>query len=262
MASKQPKTEIPIDETGNTTKTIIREGKGARCYFGEKIAINFQIEDGKSNVIKSTFNNENPFTVYVDKNKIEDLTKMIVTMRVGEISQFHVRSPEMTLVYLIEVLYIIEPMKKEEAIAEANQCNTEGGNAFRSKQFSKAEMFYKEAIYLLIPYQDEEIKALLIKLRSNLSMVYSRMEKWNESLHWAENVLRDDQENLKCLMRKLDALVHLKQFNEALSLSQKCVEISKNDPVFVKKKNEIETQIKSQDHKQDDIYRKMFGNSK
>ena len=252
---------VPIGNDGKLKKCIIREGKGAKAHIGEKIAINYQVEDFKGTIIKSTYLDNKPeiFVLTKDENKL--LTTIVLTMKGGEKSKILLEenSPETVLNYIVEFLYIIEPMQISDAISQAEELNKLAGDSFRAKNFQNAESLYKEAISILVSFQSDEIKALLLKLRSNLSMVYSKVFKWNESLHWAEYVLRDDKANPKCMLRKLDALIQLGQLNTALQFSQFCLENSNNDPVFVNKRKEIEKAVNSSKNQQDDVYRRMFG---
>lgn len=246
---------VNLTEDGGVRRCRTRAGTGARPKRGQKIAIHYtgKLDDGT--VFATSREEGEPLDFVVGKEEIEGLTIAVTSMFCREKSDLIISPkygygekgdeekkvpPNATLHYEVELLYILEDMTKEEAIAYAEKLNAEAGDAFRKKDYELAAVLYHEAHQTLSIHLGDDVTKIIQKLRSNLSTVYGKLGKWGQSLHNAENYLRWDKDNLKCLMRKLEAYIALTRLDEADRLLAKCLRLSNNDPVFLAKKKDIE----------------------
>lgn len=85
---------------------------------------------------------------------------------------------------------------------QADVVKQQGNEAFRTKQYFKAETYYSQAIRLC---PETEAKALSI-LYSNLSATELILEKLSESIDHATKALELDPNNLKGYLRRANAL--------------------------------------------------------
>lgn len=257
-------------------KQVICDGKGAWAKRGQKIAIHYQLTvQGQSTPFISTRDqgSKKPEEFIVGKNKIEGINLAVVTMKGGERATFVFppnyaygtsgKSPDVppnaTILAKIEFLYILEDMEKEDAKIETERLNTLGAEKFRSQKFDEAAVLYNEALNTLRTQIGDDLDPLRIKLYSNLSLVYSKLGKWSESLHRAEDVLRKDKKNAKATLRKLDAQIHLGRFDEAEKTLKVGLEITNNDQAFVVMRAKIDQARRDSNRARDDVYKRMAG---
>ena len=104
----------------------------------------------------------------------------------------------------------------EALLIKATMLKDEGNTFFKEKDFEKAVRSYRRGTNALKSLNkgntgDEQVKALLISLQTNLSMMYFKMNKHKQSLDVASSVLVIDRTNVKGRYRR--AVAHRKMGN-------------------------------------------------
>lgn len=100
-----------------------------------------------------------------------------------------------------------------ELVINATTLKDEGNAHFKAGDFDKAVQSYRKGANRLKPLNknntgDEQVKALLLSLQNNLSMVYFKLNKTKLSRDVATRVLKIDSTNVKALYRR--AVAHRK----------------------------------------------------
>jgi len=273
MSEQAQQDFIDITGDGKLKKYIIREGTGEQAQKGQKVSVHYvgTLEDGTK--FDSSRDRNEPFEFTIGQGVIEGWSLGVATMKIGELSKFVIHSdlgygkhgspPKIpggaTLVFEIELLEIVHEKTKEEAIEEANKISEEAAAKFHNKEFQEAVNLYHSAVHALKDQWGEDITKLKVKFNTNLSLVHSKLGEWGESLHHAEDALRDDAENLKALLRKLEAEIKLDHLKDAKETLKKGLEASKNDKVFVAMGEKIKAAEKEREKVQDNLFAKMLG---
>jgi len=107
-----------------------------------------------------------------------------------------------------------------ELISQALHHKDEGNNLFKSGDLIKASRAYRKGTSILKPLNqqnagDEQVKALLISLQTNLSMVCFKQNKYQQSKDVASKVLLVDRLNVKALYRRAVASRKMKNVDAA-----------------------------------------------
>jgi tetratricopeptide (TPR) repeat protein len=115
-----------------------------------------------------------------------------------------------------------------ELIAQALHHKDEGNDLFKSGDLTKASRSYRKGTSILKPLHqhqqnnaldnndmDTQVKALLVSLQTNLSMVCFKQNKYQQSKDVASKVLHVDQNNVKALYRRALASRRMKQLDAA-----------------------------------------------
>jgi tetratricopeptide (TPR) repeat protein len=107
-----------------------------------------------------------------------------------------------------------------ELVAEAVRVKDEGNDHFKSGDLIKASRSYRKGTSLLKNLNkantgDEQVKALLVSLQTNLSMVCFKQNKHKQSRDVASKALEVDSENVKALFRRAVACRKLGDFDKA-----------------------------------------------
>lgn len=269
-------TEAPIDVTGNgdLMKYIIREGTGQQAKKGDKCSVHYvgTLESDGSK-FDSSRDRDEPFEFTIGQGVIEGWSLGVATMKVGELSKFVIKSnlgygaagspPKIpggaTLVFEIELLEIVVEKTKEEVIAEANALCDEANKKFREGDFAGARDAYHHALHKIARQYGSDIDQLKVKFNNNLSLAHAKLSEWGESLHHAESVLQTEENNVKALLRKLEAEIHLDHLTEAKETLKKGLAASKNDKVFQAMGEKIKEAEKAAAKVQDNLFAKMMG---
>jgi len=262
---------IDITGDGKLTKVIIREGTGEIPTKGQKVSVHYvgTLESDGSEFDSSRGRGE-PFEFTIGSGVIEGWSKGVATMKVGELSKFTIHSDlgygstgsgkipaNATLVFEIELLDIIKNLSDAEAKDEAEKLNTEAGTLFKNGDFLGCEALYQQALKLIKSKYGSEFTELKKKYNNNLAMVYSKLNNWYKCINHAEEVLKQDANNAKAIVRKLEAEIGLERIDEARKTYQKGISITKSDPSFVKLIEKINDAEKRLQQTRDSLFQKM-----
>lgn len=266
----------PIDVTGNgdLMKYIIREGTGKQAKKGDKCSVHYvgTLESDGSK-FDSSRDRDEPFEFTIGQGVIEGWSLGVATMKEGELAKFVIKSnlaygaagspPKIpggaTLVFEIELLEVVVEKTKEEVMAEANALCEEANTKFRAGDFKAAGAAYHSALHKVMRQYGSDIDQLKVKFNCNLSLVHAKLNEWGECLHHAESALQTDENNLKALLRKLEAEIKLDRLNDAKETLKKGLAASKNDKVFVAMGEKIKEAEKAAAKVQDNLFAKMMG---
>lgn len=271
--TKKEWVDISEAHDGKVMKCTLRTGKGARPRRCQKVAIHYTMSLENGPKVYSTRDEGKPFDFTIGSCEIPAFNAAALNMVGGERAELKIDSsmgygeaghpptvpPNANLFVELDLLYILEDMPKEEAIKQAEEVNKRAGEAYRNEKYEEASVLYHECCQILQCHTGDDLDLLFDKYRSNLSTVYSKLGKWGESMHNAERILQKDKTNQRCILRKLDALIHLGRLEEAEEYLKKGLELSNNDPVFSSRTKDIEKARAEMKSAQENVYKKMAG---
>jgi len=159
--------------------------------------------------------------------------------------------------------------KKEEALRRKKR----GNDLFISGKIEKSLRNYKKGIDAMTDLlkndksdkkKNESISNceeidLYVKLQSNASMVCLKLKDNKSAIEHADRGLEYDNNNLKCLTRKAQALLMLGNFEKSKELINQCLKIDSENKYCLKLKTQCDYQIKLYKQKQRKLAKKMFG---
>jgi hypothetical protein len=95
----------------------------------------------------------------------------------------------------------------EWLLIKANTLKDEGNKFFKEKDYEKASRCYRRGTSTIKPLNkgntgDEQVKALLVSLQTNLSMMCFKQNKNTQCVQVASNVLKIDGKNVKAFYRR------------------------------------------------------------
>jgi hypothetical protein len=95
----------------------------------------------------------------------------------------------------------------ELLLIKATALKDEGNHFFKEKDYEKASRSYRRGTSTLKPLNkgntgDEQVRALLVSLQTNLSMMCFKLNKNKQCVQVASNVLKIDGKNVKALYRR------------------------------------------------------------
>ena len=150
-----------------------------------------------------------------------------------------------------------------ELIAQALHHKDEGNDLFKSGDLTKASRSYRKGTSILKPLHqhqqnnaldnndmDTQVKALLVSLQTNLSMVCFKQNKYQQSKDVASKVLHVDQNNVKALYRRALASRKMKQLDAAREDLKLAIAVEpdnravKKELLAIKKELEQEKKVK------------------
>jgi hypothetical protein len=150
-----------------------------------------------------------------------------------------------------------------ELIAQALHHKDEGNDLFKSGDLTKASRSYRKGTSILKPLHqhqqnnaldnndmDTQVKALLVSLQTNLSMVCFKQNKYQQSKDVASKVLHVDQNNVKALYRRALASRRMQQLDAAREDLKLAIAVEpdnravKKELLAIKKELEQEKKVK------------------
>eukprot|EP00980_Cylindrotheca_fusiformis_P002185 scaffold499_cov120-Cylindrotheca_fusiformis.AAC.8 len=95
----------------------------------------------------------------------------------------------------------------ELLLIKATALKEEGNTFFKAKEYEKASRSYRRGTNTLKALNkgnkgDEQVRALLVSLQTNLSMMCFKLDKHKQSVQVASSVLKIDDKNVKALYRR------------------------------------------------------------
>lgn len=129
----------------------------------------------------------------------------------------------------------------ELLLIKANALKEEGNNFFKEQDYEKASRSYRRGTNALKPLNrgntgDDQVKALLVTLQTNLSMMCLKMGKAKQSVQVATAALEIDKNNVKALYRRAVAHRQLGDLDRAKADLKVALQ---NDPANVAVKKEL-----------------------
>ena len=129
----------------------------------------------------------------------------------------------------------------ELLLIKANTLKEEGNNFFKEKEFEKASRAYRRGTNTLKPLNrgntgDDQVKALLVSLQTNLSMMCLKLGKAKQSAQVASSALDIDPSNVKALYRRA---VAWRQLGDTDSAKADLKQALQQDPANVTVKKEL-----------------------
>ncbi|ORX48915.1 FKBP-like protein [Piromyces finnis] len=272
---------ILLTEDGGVKKKIIKEGTGDFPPAGSKVTVHY---DGylypSGDEFDSSRKRHSPFTFNLSKGEVIRAWDIgIATIRRGEQASL-LCAPEYaygesgsppsipgnsTLRFEIEGLNIEPPHQTiAERIESATKSKEEGNALFKEKKFEEAIQCYQQGIKTLdyrwgaTPVEEKNIETLRVNLNSNAAMCSLKINNLNDTVNFCNAAIELDPFNTKALYRLSEAYIGQSNFEKAIEVINKCLEINPDDALFKrqaaickKKEKEFKTSEKK-------MYAKMF----
>jgi len=160
--------------------------------------------------------------------------------------------------------------KDKAAVSEAARVIKESGNHwFKQQDYSKAKRKYNKAIKYLEEYAnqvdevteevEEELgKALTLPILLNIAMVSLKLEDWDEVIENCNNVLDQDEANVKAYFRRGQANRGLKDLDGAKADLSKALELAPTDKGIQRELAAVKKEMDAYKAKEKKAYAKMF----
>jgi tetratricopeptide (TPR) repeat protein len=143
----------------------------------------------------------------------------------------------------------------EILLIKATSFKEEGNTHFKAKDYEKASRSYRHGTNTLKPLNrkntgDDQVKALLISLQTNLSMMCFKLDKHKQSAQVATAVLKIDSKNVKALYRRAVARRKLGDSEEARNDLREALKYDPSNNAMKKElaslKKDIDNAVKAQ----------------
>lgn len=269
-------TYIDVTPDGKVRKIIHQEGKGPLPKQGDKVVL---IHEGRIKdtgvVFDSYQKNGKKFKFLLGKDEVIDgLTAAVSSMHMGEKSTFLIAPeygygqkgreptipPNATLEFDIELNDIREKFYNAiDADLKANKIKEEAKVLFQNQQYEEAIVLYRRALHVVDDWVNEESQKLKVLLSRNLSICYGKLKMWGKSLKHADFVLKYESGDPRALLRRAEALVELKKFDQARSAITLGLGVTKNSPQFLELNQRLIEAEKPEQSRQNEVFAKMFG---
>lgn len=220
-------------------KHIFKKGFGKYPIKDQPVLVHYtgKLEDGT--IFDSSYDRNQPFEFIVGTDNIIPLWNIgIQTMKKGERALFIGKSEhcykdkEMpsipansTLYFDIELLDLKEKelfeMTPEERFEIMNEFRLKAKEAYTKNKLIDSINLYKKSIDSLL--DDSPPEKLLLLL--NLSILFSKILDWKNSLYYAELAYNIDSNNIKCLYRLGIAHYHLQNYIQSLHFAKSIIKI-------------------------------------
>jgi hypothetical protein len=263
-----------ITPDGKLTKELIREGTGPMPQDGEKVYVQYT---GRIAATGKKFNSSKdsgrPYCFRVGHGEITGWSIGVKTMRLGEIARFTVGPeygfgekglagaipPDSTLIIKAKLIDIQEGFDTPEAaVARANEVNQAAGAEFKAGHIFEATGLYLKQLQFLEDFSGDEVLAVQIRTNRNLALMYAKQQLWSQCLTRADFVLMEEQNDLRALVRKVEALLGLEKISDAKLTLSAALRVSNNDPALLALKRQIEEKEREDRKRTDEQYAKMF----
>lgn len=218
----------------------------------------------------------------VGKDQQDALNYAVKTMGIGEKAEFEVKAgygfddhgkefsipSDEDIVLEVELLDIVSNKDSKALAMEKALDQCERGNAaFRAGKIEEALDLYTDGRLTLMfdgkkdndpNNQTMEYKKLNNRLNRNLAIAHARVGEYDHSLHYANEALEFESNDLKMLVRKLDAELHLQKLDDARQTYSRAEATSHGDPLLIPFRKELEKLEKEERIRQDKLFKKAF----
>jgi tetratricopeptide (TPR) repeat protein len=264
---------IPITEDGNVTKEILREGTGPTPIEGDRVQVHYTATSSLNSLqFDSSRTTGRPYRFRVGETEPKTWSLGIVTMKVGELSRFFVPPeysnsqgidsipPDSPIIIEAELLDIRETFENDsDAIARANFLNDLARTAFSEGRYDDAIASYQKVSFTIDGLNGPEIEAIRIRTERNLAVAFSKIEAWHPSLAHARYVLAQEKDDVRALIKVVEALLKLEQLKEARETLEKVMGLAPNAPGLGQLKKQLEEKEREERQRENRQYAKMFG---
>jgi tetratricopeptide (TPR) repeat protein len=264
---------IPITEDGKVTKEIIREGTGANPIEGQRVQVHYTATIASTGVQFDTSRSTGrPYRFKVGATEPKTWSLGIQTMKVGELARFVVPPeygnaaagpetipPDATIIIEAELLDIQETFETDaEGIARANALNDLARVAFSEGRYVDAVAVYQRVSFTIDGLTGPEVDAIRVRTERNLALAFAKVQAWQPSLAHANYVLSQEKDDLRALVRSVDALMNLDRLPEARESLARAMRVSKNDPSLTQLRKQLEDRERAERQRENLEFAKMF----
>lgn len=152
----------------------------------------------------------------------------------------------------------------EERVSDATVLKEKGSKYFKSEKYDLALKLYTRGAELLEDSQvpkdklTDEARTIRISLHLNLAIVHLKLKEYALVIKECEQVLEDDQDNVKAYFRRGQAHFALQDYEEALTSFQEALKREPTNKAALKQVEACKSKQRSQRQREKKIYSTMF----
>jgi peptidylprolyl isomerase len=269
-------------EDGGVVKVILEEGTGdALPQHNNEVDVNYwgRLEDGTE--FDKNEDQDEPFQFFIGTEEIiKGWNVAVPTMKRGEKARFTIKSDyaygaagsppsipaNATLVFDIKLIDFREREKSkwdytpEERVPLAKEMKETGNEFFKAKNFEAAEKEYAKALDYLEFVKEPEVKDIETAIRSNLALVYMKLNNHKEAVKVSQKCIQADPKYIKGYFRLATAFLELKDYRSAMDASKAGIEHDSANADLREIFKKAQQALKDETTKEKNIYQKMFQN--
>eukprot|EP00349_Pseudokeronopsis_sp_Brazil_P006167 CAMPEP_0202960324 /NCGR_PEP_ID=MMETSP1396-20130829/4468_1 /ASSEMBLY_ACC=CAM_ASM_000872 /TAXON_ID= /ORGANISM="Pseudokeronopsis sp., Strain Brazil" /LENGTH=522 /DNA_ID=CAMNT_0049679465 /DNA_START=32 /DNA_END=1597 /DNA_ORIENTATION=- len=158
-----------------------------------------------------------------------------------------------------------------ERLLEAHRLKDAGNNFFKTNNIASAKASYEDALSKITDFQDmkgidiipdinlrSEVRALVVSLKSNLSMVFLKEESWSKAVTYCNQTLLLDPLHVKTILRRGSAKVRLQDYEDAKEDFKKVLEIDATNTAAKKELSDVLRLLKEHKSKSKAAFGNIF----
>lgn len=264
----------PVTPDGKILKKIIREGKGPIPKPGQKVSIHYVGHLTNGHEFDNSRKKGKKLKFTVGQDVVPGVSLGVATMHVGEIAELTIDEeygykelgddnipPHSTLIYEIELFSISEIFHNaNDAVLNALKFKEQAGALFHENKYEEAIDVYKQGLRPLRDWVSQNARQTKVVFYRNLAICYSKISNWPETLRYAEKVLSTDPNDPKAVLRKIEALIYLKRFEEAKTTLVFGLDLTHNSAPFLEMRKKLIEAQKPEHERQNEVFAKMLKN--
>jgi tetratricopeptide (TPR) repeat protein len=192
--------------------------------------------------------------------KTGEIAKFIVPGEYTKDAQLPIDIPPDSIILLeVELLDIRETFENDEkAVERANALNDSARVAFTEGRYEDAIADYQRVSLTIDGLRGTDVDGIRIRTERNLAVAFSKVQAWEASLAHANYVLSQEKNDLRALVRAVDALLKLEKLGEARAVLERGLRVSQKDPNLAQLKKQLEEMEKEERMRQNRQFAKMF----
>ncbi|OHS97822.1 peptidyl-prolyl cis-trans isomerase, FKBP-type family protein [Tritrichomonas foetus] len=253
-------------------KHIITEGDGPCPQFGQTVLIRHIGKVKNNNFIFIDTTSGHPFEFSLGKNVITGLSEAVASMKLNEHSVFEISPeygygsegaddkipPNSTLLFDI-TLVEMKPFfpDKNSAIISGNRICDDANLLFREGKYEEAISLYQKAIQGFAQFYGNDVDEVTTKIYRNLSVAYSKIGQWKNSIYNAGRVIQKIPNDLRAIARLSEGNLKIGNLEEAKNSIQLGLRLSGNNELFQNLKKQYDQEVKEENQRQTQLMKKM-----
>jgi tetratricopeptide (TPR) repeat protein len=267
-----------VTPDGKITKVILAPGRGRKPKHGEKVCV---MHEGRlkatGDVFDSAAKNGHKFKFELGKDEVIDgLTLSVATMDLGEKSVFTIHPdygygekgreptipPSAFLEFEIELVDIREKFSNaRDADRRAIEIKDQAAPLFKDEKYAECILLYRSAFHIVNDWVNEDSMKLRLVLCRNLAVCYAKVKNWKKALKNAEYVLSKEPGDVRALLKKGEALVETGRFDQAKTVIQVGLTITKGSAPFAELQKRLIALERPEQARQNEVFAQMFKKS-
>jgi tetratricopeptide (TPR) repeat protein len=133
--------------------------------------------------------------------------------------------------------------------------------AFAEGRYDDAIADYQRVSFTIDGVAGAEVDAIRLRTERNLAIAFAKVRAWQPSLAHANYVLSQEKNDIRALIRAVEALMNLERLPEAREALEKALRVPHSDASLVQLKRQLEEKERAERQRENRQFAKMFGKS-